>query len=205
LSPPRPGQQVRWRDAWHAHALGWLYSYGPGPFEVVGVVGHAGLPAGLLIKTDLGVQEVNEVWLGVAPPGGAERAGLSVLVVDDDRGVADSLCHLVGLWGHRSLVAYDADTAWLKALRERPDVVLLDLGLPGVDGWELARRLRGQPCLDGVVLLAVSGYGGDADRQRSYAAGIDEHLVKPVEPERLLRLLEQYAARHGQWLELAGR
>ena len=86
-----------------------------------------------------------------------------------------------------------------------PNVVLLDLAMPGVDGWELAGRLRAEPCLDGVVLLAVSGYGGDADRQRSYAAGIDEHLVKPVEPERLFRLLEQYAARHSQRLASAGR
>jgi CheY-like chemotaxis protein len=205
LPLPRPGQQVRWRDAWHAHALGWLYSYGPGPFEVVGVVDHGDrdLPAGLLLQTDLGVKEVSEFWLGPAQAS-YPRWGLCVLVVDDDHDAADTTCKLIDLWGYRSLVAYDAAAAWSLAVRELPDVVLLDLAMPGVDGWELARRLRAERTLDGVVLLAVSGYGREADRQRSCAAGIDAHLVKPVEAERLSRLLEQYRARHGQRLALAG-
>jgi CheY-like chemotaxis protein len=83
-------------------------------------------------------------------------------------------------------------TAWATALAEKPDVVLLDLGLPGVDGWELARRLRKAPGLEGIILLAVTGYGQAMDREQSLAAGIDHHLVKPVEPEWLRRLLAAF-------------
>jgi CheY-like chemotaxis protein len=111
---------------------------------------------------------------------------LRILAVDDSRETADLWCHLLGFWGHHSLAAYDAATALETALRERPDVVLLDLDL---DGWELARRLRAEPALGGVVLIALSGHESDADRQKSADAGIDEHLVKPVDPEVLRRLL----------------
>jgi CheY-like chemotaxis protein len=204
---PRPGQWVRWRDAWHAHALGWLYLYGPGPFEVVGVVGNTPreLPAGLLLQTDLGPRPVCEVWLEHEPEGDpcGDRprvSGLTVLVVDDDPDATDSLALLVSLWGHRPLVAYDAATAWATAVAERPDVVFLDLGLPGTDGWQLAGRLRAEPSLEGIVLLAMSGYGTDADRQKSATAGLDHHLVKPVEPELICHLLDSYAARHRQRL-----
>jgi two-component system CheB/CheR fusion protein len=127
---------------------------------------------------------------------------LRVLVVDDDRDTADSYRLLLSLWGHRPLVAYDAQAALEAAGRQRPDLVLLDLAMPGVDGWELARRLRAEPALEGLVLLAVSGYGQPADRERSHAAGIDEHLLKPVDPHLLYRLLEQCQVRHQQPLAL---
>jgi two-component system, chemotaxis family, CheB/CheR fusion protein len=115
---------------------------------------------------------------------------LRVLAVDDSRDTADSFCLLLAAWGHNPLVAYDASTALETALRERPDVVLLDLDLPGgMDGWDLARRLRTEPSLRGIVLIAVSGYGSEADRRKSQDAGIDEHLLKPFDPEVLRRLL----------------
>jgi CheY-like chemotaxis protein len=114
---------------------------------------------------------------------------LCVLAVDDHRDTADSLGQLLTLWGHRPLVAYAAASALATALDERPDVVLIDLGLPGVDGWELARRLRAEPSLEGILLVAVTGYGMEADRARSDAAGIDMHLLKPVDPDVLQRLL----------------
>jgi DNA-binding response OmpR family regulator len=120
---------------------------------------------------------------------------LRVLVVDDNHDAAHSLCLLVSAWGHLALMAYDATAAWATAVAERPDVVLLDLGLPGVDGWELARRLRADPALRGAVLIAVTGHGREADRVRSAAAGIDQHLLKPVEPELLRKLLEAYELR----------
>jgi CheY-like chemotaxis protein len=111
---------------------------------------------------------------------------LRILAVDDSRETADLWCHLLGFWGHQSFAAYDAATALETALWERPDVVLLDLDL---DGWELARRVRAEPSLRGVVLIALSGHESDADRRKSADAGIDEHLVKPVDPEVLRRLL----------------
>jgi DNA-binding response OmpR family regulator len=119
------------------------------------------------------------------------------LVVEDDRDTAESLCLLLDGWGHRPLAACDAAAAWEKALARRPDVVLLDIGLPGVDGWELARRLRAESGLDRAVVVAVTGHGTDADRKESEAAGIDDHLVKPVDPERLRRLLAALAGGSG--------
>jgi CheY-like chemotaxis protein len=120
--------------------------------------------------------------VSVSPP-------LCVLAVDDNHDAGYALCLLLAAWGHRPLLAYDATSAWAAALAERPDVILLDLGLPGVDGWELARRLRSHPGLEGTGLIAVTAYGRDADRERSRAVGIDHHLVKPVEPELLRHLL----------------
>jgi CheY-like chemotaxis protein len=197
---PHPGQRVRWRDTRHAHAIGWLYTYGPGPFEVLRVVerGAREIPAGVVLRTDLGEREVNEVWLALDGPADEDRArstrGLDVLVVEDDRDTADSLGLLLSEWGHRPLVACTGAAGWTTALAERPEVVLLDLDLPDVDGWTLARRLRGEPALQDVVLFAVTGCATDADRRRCYAAGIDHPLVKPVEPERLRRLLAALGA-----------
>jgi CheY-like chemotaxis protein len=116
---------------------------------------------------------------------------LRILAVDDSRETADLWCHLLGFWGHHPFAAYDAATALETALREHPDVVFLDLSLTGsdMDGWELARRLRAEPALGGVVLIALSGHESDADRQKSVDAGIDEHLVKPIDPDVLRGLL----------------
>jgi two-component system CheB/CheR fusion protein len=120
----------------------------------------------------------------------SQSAGpLCVLAVDDNRDAADSLGLLLSLWGHRPLVAYDAAGAWAAALGARPDVVVLDLRLPDMSGWDLARRLRAEPALNGVKLIAVTGCDRDADRSRSEAAGIDWHLIKPVEPELLRQVL----------------
>jgi CheY-like chemotaxis protein len=182
---PRPGQRVRWRDPFHAHAIGWLYALGPGPFEVVGVVDRSGqdLPAGLVLKTILGDRELSEVWMTLA------EGKPCVLVVDDNRDAADSLGLLLSMWGHRPLIAYDATNAWGLAVAHRPAAALLDLGLPGTDGWELAHRLRAEPTLADMKLIAVTGHGRDLDRTKSAEAGFDLHLLKPVDPELLQRLL----------------
>jgi CheY-like chemotaxis protein len=119
---------------------------------------------------------------------------LRVLAVDDHRDTTDSVSQMLALWGFHPLVAYDAAAAWEKARTEKPDVVVLDIGLPGMTGWELARRLRNEPSLSGIVLIAVTGYGQPADLEKSRAAGIDHHLLKPVEPELLQRLLTAIAA-----------
>jgi CheY-like chemotaxis protein len=123
---------------------------------------------------------------------------LCVLAVDDHRDTTDSVCQMLTLWGHRPLAAYDAATALATAVAERPDVALLDIGLPGMDGWELARRLRAVPGLEGIRLLAVTGYGQAVDRERSFAAGFDHHLLKPVEPKLLHRLLAAFCANGGR-------
>ncbi len=115
-------------------------------------------------------------------PDGLEGS-LCVLAVDDNRDAADSLCVLLSLWGHRPLVAYDGATALALASRERPDIILLDMRLPDIGGWELARLLRAESGLEGVAIVAVTGFGQERDIQKSLAAGIDRHLLKPVEPD----------------------
>jgi two-component system, chemotaxis family, CheB/CheR fusion protein len=114
---------------------------------------------------------------------------LRVLVVDDNKDAANSTAKLLGLVGHEVQVAYSGPAALREAVSFRPDAVLLDLGLPEIDGYEVARRLRQEPALAHVRLIALSGYGQDADRQRSQEAGFDAHLVKPAEPQKLAELL----------------
>lgn len=107
---------------------------------------------------------------------------LRVLVVDDCLDHTESLATLLRLWGHEAETAADGPAALTAAARDRPpDVVLLDVGLPGMDGYELARRLRQLPGLGQALMLTISGYAGDVDRERALAAGCADHLVKPVE------------------------
>jgi two-component system CheB/CheR fusion protein len=114
---------------------------------------------------------------------------LRVLVLDDVRDSADTLALLVRLWGHQPRVAYDAPTALDLARTYTPDVVLLDIGLPDMDGCEVARRLRQLPGREKILLVAVTGYGSEEDVRRCRDAGIDLHFVKPVDPEKLHEVL----------------
>ena len=113
-----------------------------------------------------------------------------VLVVDDNRDSADSLAQLVGLWGYRPVVAYDGASALALYREHRPGVVVLDIGMPGVDGCEVAARIRQDFPGDRAVLIAVSGYAREEDRKRFREAGVDRHLTKPADPDELRRLLE---------------
>ena len=112
-----------------------------------------------------------------------------VLVVDDNRDAAEIMTVLLEIWGHQVRIAYSGPDALGVAAEYRPDAALLDIGLPGMSGFEVARRLRELPGWDGVMLVAVTGYGQDEDLRRSREAGFDHHLTKPVEPARLQSLL----------------
>jgi PAS domain S-box-containing protein len=112
-----------------------------------------------------------------------------VLVVDDNRDGAESLAMLLGVWGHEVELAGDGAEALSAVKNRRPDVVLLDIGLPGMDGYQVAQRLRREPGMADTLLVALTGYGQDEDRRRSREAGFDDHLVKPVDPDRLEQLL----------------
>jgi len=112
---------------------------------------------------------------------GTHEDALRVLVVDDNRDSADLQATLLKHNGHSVRTAYDGTDALEVAAKFRPDVILLDIGLPEIDGYEVAYRVRQQPDLDGVVLVAMTGYGQPEDRQRSQAVGFDHHLVKPAE------------------------
>ena len=120
-------------------------------------------------------------------PGRPSR-GSRVLVVDDNADTAAGMIRLLKLLGHAVAAAHDGPAALEVARSHRPEVVLLDIGLPGMDGYEVARALRGGGFADAVI-IAVSGYGGDEDRERSRAAGFDHHLVKPVDFDSLLALM----------------
>jgi CheY-like chemotaxis protein len=113
-----------------------------------------------------------------------------VLVVDDKVDAAASTAMVLRMEGHDVRVAHDGPAALWEAQSDPPDVVLVDIAMPGMDGYEVARRLRQLPGMEQVLLVAVTGYGQPHDRHRSREAGFDQHLVKPVEPEVLLQLLK---------------
>ena len=121
--------------------------------------------------------------------GEAAPQGRRVLIVDDNADSADSLAMLLQLGGHEAHTAYDGLQALELASRLQPEVLLLDLGLPGLDGCELCRRIRQQPWSARSLLIAVTGWGQAADKQRSQDAGFDGHLVKPVDLQALEKLL----------------
>jgi two-component system CheB/CheR fusion protein len=113
-----------------------------------------------------------------------------LLVVDDNRDAAESMSMLLQMWGHEVAFAYDGPTALQTAEQWLPQAVFLDIGLPGMDGYEVAARLRELPQAKDAVLIAITGYGQEDDRVRSKRAGIDHHLVKPVAPDALRNLID---------------
>jgi CheY-like chemotaxis protein len=125
----------------------------------------------------------------VAQPARAPLVKKRVLVVDDNVDSAEMMVALAQNWGHEAFHAGDGRSALAMAHELGPDVVLLDIGLPGMDGYEVAAKLRIDPVTQGARIIAVSGYGLDADRVKSHAAGCDEHLVKPVDIKKLALVL----------------
>ena len=117
--------------------------------------------------------------------------GHRLLVVDDNRDAADSLAMLLQLQGHEVRVAHSGPAALEMTKGYAPDVVFLDIGMPGMDGYEVARRLRQQPGLEKVVLAALTGWGQQEDRRRTADAGFDHHLVKPPDPKAMEGVLAQ--------------
>jgi CheY-like chemotaxis protein/two-component sensor histidine kinase len=112
-----------------------------------------------------------------------------VLIADDNVDAAESLAILLRLSGHSVVVAHDGIAALRLASCERPDVVVLDIGMPGMNGYEVARSLRGEDWGRSLRLIAVTGWGQDEDKRRAAAAGFDTHLTKPFEPEHLEALV----------------
>jgi PAS domain S-box-containing protein len=133
----------------------------------------------------------------VATREGAKQSAQSgrVLVVDDNADAADSVAILLGAAGYDVRVAYSANSALQTAVEYQPHVVLLDIGLPEMDGYEVAQHLRQHAKLRNTKLIALTGYGQDVDRQRSQESGFDYHLVKPVDSGTLRELLERLMKR----------
>jgi CheY-like chemotaxis protein len=122
----------------------------------------------------------------------ADTRSLRVLVVDDNEDAARTLATLVGLWGYEARAVLSGASALTEAADFRPDVVLCDLSMPGVDGCHVAEGLRRHAAHAGILLVAVTAYGDEGHRQRAAYAGFHAHLVKPVEEEGLRRLLESH-------------
>jgi signal transduction histidine kinase len=117
-----------------------------------------------------------------------------ILIADDNRDALDSLANLLQLAGHEVHKALDGEQALRSAAQLRPEILLLDIGMPGMDGYEVARRLRSQPWGDKLLLVALTGWGQDNDRRRSREAGFDSHWVKPLDLDKLAHLLDTLSA-----------
>jgi len=158
----------------------------------------AGLGQGSSFTVTLPLQAARKVERPVsaqpaAPAAQAEAPhaaqGLSILVVDDNADAADILAMVLGSCGHRVQVEHGSPAALAQAPLLRPDVCLLDIGLPEIDGNELARRLRADAATRHCKLIAITGYGQTCDRDTAIAAGFDQYLVKPADLAQLLELL----------------
>ncbi len=116
-------------------------------------------------------------------------------MVDDNRDSAESLAELLALAGNETTVAYDGEAAVEEAARQRPDVILLDIGLPKLNGYDVCRRIRENRWAKNVIIVALTGWGQEEDRRKSSEAGFDGHLVKPVDHAALQKLLASLSPR----------
>lgn len=119
------------------------------------------------------------------------KQGFRILVVDDNHDSALSLAMMLSIMGHETRTAHDGESAVATAESFLPEVVLLDIGLPKLNGYEVAQRIREQPWGTSMFLIAVTGWGQEEDRQRSSEVGLNVHMVKPVEPAALEKLLAE--------------
>ncbi|MEO6463568.1 MAG: response regulator, partial [Candidatus Eisenbacteria bacterium] len=117
-----------------------------------------------------------------------------ILVVDDNRDAADSLTMLLRTLGHEVMTAYDGERAAELAEQTRPEVVLLDIGMPHLNGYDACRRMRGEAWGARLHIIAMTGWGQEEDRRRTGDAGFDFHVVKPVDPAELMKLLASLPA-----------
>jgi CheY-like chemotaxis protein len=118
-------------------------------------------------------------------PSDAPASGKQVMIVDDNRDAADSLQMLFEVYGYRAACAYDGASALAAVRAATPDIVVMDLGMPGMDGYQTARAMRALPGGDAIVLIALTGWGHEDAREKTAGAGFDHHIVKPVNFETL--------------------
>jgi CheY-like chemotaxis protein len=116
---------------------------------------------------------------------------LRVLIVEDHKDSATTLCTWLTLLGHEARMAFTGPEGVEAAHDWRPDVLLCDIGLPDLDGWGVARKLRGDPAMAATRLIAVTGYNTEEDRRRSAEAGFERHLAKPLDPDELVVVLSR--------------
>jgi CheY-like chemotaxis protein len=154
--------------------------------------GHQGRGSEFVVRLPIVVAGTPQPTTGRAGPAAVDpAAGRRILVVDDNEDSARSLARLLKMTGHEACTAHDGGKAVEVAEQHRPEVILLDIGLPVMNGYDVARAIRGRPWGGDVAIVALTGWGQDADRRRSKESGIDHHLVKPVDPAELERLLAE--------------
>ena len=127
-----------------------------------------------------------------------DRSSLRILVVEDDPESLQMMGALLSLWGYEPRLVPGGPAALAEVERETPDIVLLDLGLPGMDGFEVARRLRGRPGGDSLFIAAVTAYRGEEHQRQAKEAGFDRYLMKPVDIDTLRQVLSQAANDNGR-------
>jgi len=116
----------------------------------------------------------------------------TILVADDSEDAVESLAMLLELEGHQVVVAHDGNAALDAAERTRPHIAILDIGMPGATGYEVASRIRKAPWGQGMLLIAATGWGQEEDRRRAIAAGFDRHLTKPMDATALVASFRQW-------------
>lgn len=158
--------------------------------SVVGESAGAGKGSKFIVRLP---RAVNLEPKKMTPPQSEARpaSSLRILVVDDNIDAAHTLAMLLELQGHQAQVEYDGSAALMHIKRYVPQVMILDIGLPDMDGYELAKRVRASAEAAGTALIALTGYGQSDDRARSSMAGFDYHLVKPVSAQELLTVLAE--------------
>jgi PAS domain S-box-containing protein len=148
-----------------------------------------GLGSMFTVRLPVFVDAVSPQALDVDDEAEAMKSLLRILIVDDNRDAADSLSELLTFMGNDTRTAYDGQQGVDAAGEYRPDVILLDIGLPRLNGFEACRLIREQPRGKRVVIIALTGWGQEEDRRRSREAGFDHHLVKPVDPQALMKMI----------------
>jgi CheY-like chemotaxis protein len=139
----------------------------------------------------------DEEMEGTLAPDSAPACKHRILVVDDNKDSAESMARLLQMFNHETRTAYDGPSALEAVASFQPDVLLLDIGMPGMDGFEVARRIRLMPRPDRMLIIALTGYGSEADRRQSQEAGVDHHLTKPARLEVLQKLLAAHPRHPG--------
>jgi CheY-like chemotaxis protein len=158
----------------------------------------AGLGAGseFTVRLPLVLRQVRHPGVNHVAEGRRTIAAHRLMVVDDNRDAADSLALLLRLQGHEVAVAHSGESALETAESFRPEMIFLDIGMPGMDGYEVALEMRKRPELRGTLLTALTGWGQPEDRRRTLEAGFDYHLIKPAEPTALSQILDELTRKH---------